>query len=114
MNTYTKNHQVASKEDDAYRIWINSMKTLEDKKYWRILIQNWFHPIVGGHPSYKIDRQHDIDHILTKILSWLEGTRPKLEKASGSSERLRDPCGKKGQKNLLLFLERLLEISLED
>ena len=66
-----------------------------------------------GHPSYKIDRQHDIDHILTKILPWLEGTRPKLEKASGSSEKLRDPCGKKGQKNLLLFLERLLEISLK-
>ena len=88
------------------------MKTLEDKKYRRILIQNWFNPIVGGHPSYKIDRQHDIDHILTKILSWLEGTRPKLEKASGSSERLRDPCGKKGQKNLLLFLEKKLEIRL--
>ena len=73
------------------------------QKYLRILIQNWFHPIVGGHPSYKIDRQHDIDHILTKILSWLEGTRPKLEKASGSSERLRDPCGKKGQKKSSSF-----------
>ena len=82
------------------------MKTLEDKKYWRILIQNWFHPIVGGHPSYKIDRQHDIDHILTKILSWLEGTRPKLEKASGSSERLRDPCGKKGQKKSSSFFRK--------
>ena len=26
------------------------------------------------HPSYKIDHQHDIDHILTKILSCLEPT----------------------------------------
>ena len=68
----------------------------------KIQLQNLFHPIVAGHPSYKIDRQHDIDHILTKILPWLERTRPKLEKASGSSERLRDPCGKK-DKNLLFF-----------
>ena len=100
--------------DDAYQIWVNHMKTLEDKKYLRILIQNWFHPIVGGHSSYKIDRQHDIDHILTKILSWLEGTRPKLEKASGSSKRLRDPCGKKGQEIFFFFLEKLLEITSED
>ena len=63
-------------------------------------------PSCWWHPSYKIDRQHDIDHILTKILSWLEGTRPKLEKASGSSERLRDPCGKKDQKKSSSFFRK--------